>query len=183
MHSNSNVWPCLWSCCSLCQANPQTLCQSSRLGRFSGFWSFARSLLPGAIIVYRRIFWSQSSLESLHLAVNDSAIARNISRQWLSNCTEPGQWLLMPSHCRNALPGLSEYFLKENFIPLHMLSTHSSHVVLLYSNLFFASTYVLYVAINCMCGTRETLDMLVPFCLCSRFCKQSLLVTHHTRCW
>ena len=35
----------------------------------------------GATIVYRRIIWVQCSLESLHLAVNDSVITRNINRQ------------------------------------------------------------------------------------------------------
>jgi hypothetical protein len=72
-----------------------------------------------------------------------------------------GQGLLMSSHCRNALSDLCEYFLKESFIPLHILRTHSSHVVLLHSNLFFASTYVFNVDINSMCGTREAQDMTI----------------------
>ena len=42
-----------------------------------------------------------------------------------------------------------------------MLRTHSCQVVLLYSNLFFVSTYVLYVVINCLYGTREALDMTI----------------------
>jgi hypothetical protein len=65
----------------------------------------------------------------------------------------------MCSHCLNALSGLRKCFLKEIFIPRHMLNTHSSHFVALHFNFFFAATYVFYVPIKAMCGTREALDM------------------------
>ena len=42
-----------------------------------------------------------------------------------------------------------------------MFHTHSCHVVLQYSNLFFTSTCVFHVVINSMCETRETLDMVI----------------------
>jgi hypothetical protein len=48
----------------------------------------------------------------------------------------------MCSHYLNALPGLRKCFLKEIFIPRHMLNTHSSHFVALHLNFLFAATYV-----------------------------------------
>jgi hypothetical protein len=46
------------------------------------------------------------------------------------------------------------HLLPHRFVPLH-----SSHFVVLHLNFFFASTYVVYVPIKSMCGTRETLHM------------------------
>ncbi len=65
-----------------------------------------------------------------------------IIRKWIGNRTESGQGFLMCSHCLNALSGLRKCFLKEIFIPRHMLNTHSSHFVALHLNFLFATTYV-----------------------------------------
>ena len=65
----------------------------------------------------------------------------------------------MCTHCLNALSDLCKCFLKEIFIPRHMTNTHSSHFVALHLNFFFADTYVFYVPIKAMCGTREALHM------------------------
>ncbi len=46
------------------------------------------------------------------------------------------------------------HLLPHRFVPLH-----SSHFVALHLNFFFDATYVFYLPIKSMCGTRETLHI------------------------
>ncbi len=127
---NSNSWPCLWSCWSTCPSNPQTLCQVSIIGRFSRFWSFARSLLHGIHIVFRR-FFGLSTPRNLF-----------ISRQWLGHCTEPEVVILYTLQQSFPLTSRSHTHPSQFSDLAFSLSSHRTHIQVFYSSSPDSDPYV-----------------------------------------